>query len=166
MLNKLNKDSGYLLFIGISLAIGLPLMILMIASSIGGLMLKPWARIGMLIYAVGSIVNGIGGAIFNILYVTPLMLSALAPNDPARAGAMGGAIGGSCGGLIGLIFPICILIFYTRPNVINAFKGISPRSRDEDENDYDDRRDRRDRRDRNREDRDPEDDDRITDRRG
>ena len=143
MMDKVNKDPGYLLGTGISLAVGVPLLVIMLASAIGGLSLKPWARVGMLIYAIGTILNGLVSTVFTVVYVIPLMLSALPQADPAtQAGATAGAYGGACGGLIGLIYPVCILWFYTRPHVKDAFNGIVPPSREEEFEDYDDRRDR------------------------
>jgi hypothetical protein len=165
MLNKINNDKGYLIGSGLSLAVGVVGMIILLASSIGSLMLKPWARLGMVTYGVLSLVNAVAGLLFTMLYVVPLMTSALPPNDPGRTGgAIGGAIGGICGGALGMIYPICVLCFFNTASVVQAFRTGG--RRDEDEDDYedqdeDDRRYRDDDRPRRRS---RDDDDRFTDR--
>ncbi len=162
VLDKLRDDSTYLTFTGIELAVSLLLMIVLVAGSVGGLKLKPWARPTMLIYAVATIVNGLAGVVFNLVYVMPLMSSVTGPGN-APLGAVVG-VSSVCSGLFGMIYPACVLYFYTRPNVVDAFRGIFPpeperRDHDDyddrrryDEEDYDDRRSR------------PDDEDRFTDR--
>src|SRR4051812_8915825 len=55
MMDKVVNDQIYLIVTGLSLAVGVPLMVLLVAGSIGSLQLKPWARGAMLIYAWGTI---------------------------------------------------------------------------------------------------------------
>jgi len=37
---------------------------------------------------------------------------------PEMAGAIGGAIGGMCGSIFAIIYPICVIVFMTRPKVV------------------------------------------------
>lgn len=174
MTAKLHADTAYRVGIGLSVVVGLPLAVLLAASAIGSLWLARWARVGMLVHAVGTIVTAIASTIFTVGYVVPLMTSGVQLAGPQRAGFIFGAYGGGiCGGLFTLIYPVCVLIFYTRPKVIDAFNGVVRSRLDDDEYDYDDRRGRR-RRDRyddedddddERFDRYREDDDRYTERR-
>jgi len=127
-MTPLLHDVLYITFTGVCVAIGIPLNFLLLASSIGSLKLRPWARKGMIIYSWAAIAQVIISLIFNVAYVFPMMIAAV-PADaapPVKAGMIGGILGGSCGGLLGLILPICILFFFSRSNVINAFKGIFP----------------------------------------
>lgn len=124
MIDAVNHDTLYLTVTGILGTIGVGFTILLFAASIASLKLVPWARRAMIVYAWYTIVVGILGTIFNIVYVMPKMQAAMPPG--MAAGAIGGMIGGVCGGLLGLIFPICVLYFYSRPHVIDAFNGIFP----------------------------------------
>ena len=55
--------------------------------------------------------------------IGPLMERAnAAGGGPEQAGAIGGIIGGAFGGCIGLIYPVLLLIFMMRPNVVQAFR--------------------------------------------
>jgi hypothetical protein len=52
----------------------------------------------------------------------PLLQQASEMSGPEQAGVMGGAIGGVMGGCFGLIYPILLLFFMMRPNVVAAFQ--------------------------------------------
>jgi len=163
-LEVLKNDSTYVTFAAINLAISIPMTLLLLAASIGSLTLSGWARIGMLIYACVTIITTLAGTAFNIAYAIPLQLSVIPQNSPQYTGATVGAWIGTCSGVLALIYPAFVLYFYTRPHVVNAFRGIFPpdERRFRDDRDEDDRYDDEDRRwddDRNR------DDDRFQNRR-
>jgi hypothetical protein len=128
MLDALNKDPFYIAFSLVVEMIGIFKALLLIGSSVGSLSLKPWARPGMLVYAWVAIVQVVVGAIINMAYVFPKMMAAIPASTPPalRASMQAGMIAGACGAIISIIFPICILYFFTRLHVINAFKGIFP----------------------------------------
>ena len=89
--------------------------IVIVAAGIGLLGLKPWARTASIVYAVYAIVATTVGTILNLTVVLP-RVAELAP------GLMGGMVGVSCGSVIYLVYPILLLIFMTRPNVVAAFR--------------------------------------------
>jgi len=90
--------------------IGLLLNIFLLTCGIGLLKERNWGRTWSLGYAVLGIIHTVGGAIGAVIF---------AQAGPAAIGAGFGAIIGTA---IGVIYPICILIFLTRPNVVEALK--------------------------------------------
>ena len=113
-------------------AVGTAVSVLLLASSIGCLSLKPWARKGMLAYAGLAIVLTVVGGIITAVWVMPRMFEA---QQQAMAQAGGGGpppqftnavqsaskVGAVVGGLVALVYPSCLLYFFTRPNVRSAF---------------------------------------------
>ena len=99
------------------------LALLELAGGIGVLSLKPWARKALLSYAVGAIVAGLVGTIFNITVMMP-KLSQIPQNRPeVRMTIQLMPIMTIGGFLLGLILPVCVLIFMTRAKVKAAFAG-------------------------------------------
>ena len=124
MLEPLKHDGIYLGVTGVLGTIGIGFTFLLLAASIASLKLSPWARRGMIIYGWFGVIQCILSSIFNFLYVFPKMYAA-AP--PAMAGGAGvGMASGGIGMVLGLVFPICVIYFFARPHVIDAFNGIFP----------------------------------------
>ena len=90
--------------------IGLLLNIFLLTCGIGLLKERNWGRTWSLGYAVLGIIHAVVGAIGAVFF---------AQAGPAAMVAGFGAIIGTA---IGVIYPICILIFLTRPNVVEALK--------------------------------------------
>ena len=106
----------------ISIVLGLLVSLALLAAGIGLLMLKPWARIVSILYAIYSIVMLIVGSVVNYFFlIQPLLQQAQQKQGPEAAGAVGGAIGGMFGSCFGLIYPVLLLIFMLRPNIKAAF---------------------------------------------
>ena len=112
-------------------AVGTAVSVLLLASSIGCLSLKPWARKGMLAYAGLAIVLTIAGGIITWVWVMPKMFEAQQRAMAQAGGApppqfmnvmrSAGTVGAVVGGLVALVYPSCLLYFFTRPNVRSAF---------------------------------------------
>jgi hypothetical protein len=125
---SLNKDAGYFTYVIASAIVNLLLYILLIAASIGSLRLKRWARKGMLTYAMATLVLLVVGTAMTIGYVTPKLNAAIGPKVPQEQADLLRAslsMAPLCG-LAGAIFPIFVLVFFTRKKVVNAFDGIFP----------------------------------------
>ncbi len=123
----MHDNPGYATWLKITFVLGIPGCVVLAASGIGLLLLKPWARVLSIIYAVYAIVLGLAGTVINVIFlVLPLLRQAQGQTGPEAAGAIGGAIGGSLGGCIGLIYPVLLLIFMTRPKVVAAFQAGTP----------------------------------------
>lgn len=103
------------------------LAIVLLSSSIGALLLRPWARRGMVLYAVCSLILTVLGLIMFLALMVPMMSQLMSNSDPAlRMGAIGGMVGEAVGILIGPIYPIFILVFMRRPHVLAAFGQAGP----------------------------------------
>ncbi|HEX8204058.1 MAG TPA: hypothetical protein VF590_26515 [Isosphaeraceae bacterium] len=94
-----------------------------IVAGIGLLRLRPWGRtlsLGFASYSIVAIVVGL--AVNYVFLIRPLLAAARAANNPAATGgAVGGVIGGLASGVIGLIYPVLLLFFMTRPRIARAF---------------------------------------------
>jgi len=105
------------LFTMIGNIVGFLFSIVLLASGIGLLYQKKWARKTSIIYGWTAIVWCILGLIING-FLFSSMLSDVPPE--AMPGVVGGIVGGMCGGLIGLAYPIILIIFMRKPHVIEA----------------------------------------------
>ena len=101
----------------IAYIVSLIISIILIVTGIGLLNLRRWARLWACGYAWFAIIWGIIGVVVNIVSITSDLHGVSHENMPA---VIGGAVGGMCGGIVGLVYPILLLIFMTRPNVIEA----------------------------------------------
>ncbi len=118
-----------MLWMKVGVVLGSVTSVAVLASGIGLLQLRPWARTASIIYGVYAIIMGMVGTVINYLFLFgPLMEEAQHSRGPEAAGAIGGAIGGVAGGLIGLIYPVLLLVFMYRPNVVAAFSVDEPQS--------------------------------------
>lgn len=105
-------------------SLGFIAAIALCAAGIGLLLLNEWARVLSIVYGVVAIIMGIVGTIMNFLFLVPALMSrASEMQGPAAGRAMGAAIGGVMGGCFGLVYPILLLVFMTRPQVVAAFKA-------------------------------------------
>jgi GYF domain 2 len=93
----------------ISAFLGIALGGLLLAASISALRLTPWARTGLLVYAGLSIVIHLISSGVNFAQMSGQATT------PMQTGIMVGSLIG------GMIFPVCILYFMTRPHVVAAF---------------------------------------------
>ncbi|MBL7040746.1 MAG: hypothetical protein ISR77_19085 [Pirellulaceae bacterium] len=120
----LKENQAYYVFTMVSMALGFVATVVLGLAGYGLLKMQPWGRQLSIAYGLYAIVSGIVGMIANWVWlIGPLMEQAdMAGAGPERAGAMGGAIGGAFGGCIGLIYPIILLIFMMRSNVVQAFR--------------------------------------------
>ena len=123
----MHENPGYGVWMKISFLLGIPSCVALAAAGIGLLLLKAWARILSMVYAVYAIVLGLLGTVLNVIFlVLPMLHHAQEQSGPEAAAAVGGAIGGSLGGCIGLVYPVLLLIFMTRPKVVAAFQASAP----------------------------------------
>jgi hypothetical protein len=125
------RDSpAYAAWMKISIVLGVSVSAILLAAGIGLLQLKPWARIVSIIYSIYTIVMVLVGGVINCFFlVQPMLQQAHQHQGPEATGAaIGGAIGGMFGSCFGLIYPIVLLIFMTRANIVAAFQSSAPPS--------------------------------------
>ena len=121
---KIMQDNpGYKTWIMASIPLGLAACIVLLASGIGLLSLKPWARWLAIGYAIYGILSCIIGMVLNYMFlVRPLLEQAQRARGPEAAALAGGAVGGVIGGCLGLIYPFVLLFFMLHPKVAAAFR--------------------------------------------
>ena len=101
---------GYIAFELFGFGFGGILSLVLIICGVGLLRERNWGRTGSLWYAVITI-------LFNVS--SPVVIIAMAKDDESLMFIAGGAM---CGSIMGIIYPIFILIFLTRPKVVEALK--------------------------------------------
>jgi len=121
----LRENQAYYAYMIVSMALGFVAIGVLGLAGYGLLTMRPWGRKLSIIYAVYAIVAGVAGMIANWVWlVGPLLEKANAAGPgPEQAGAIGGLIGGVFGGCFGMIYPIVLLIFMKRRNVVEAFQA-------------------------------------------
>jgi hypothetical protein len=115
----MQENTIYADWLKLCIPLGLLSCGVLLVAGIGLLCLKPWARVLSVGYAIYAILFGILSTAINFIFlIQPMLKSANGQQTPA---AIGGMIGGSIGGCFGLIYPIALLVFMLRPNVVAAF---------------------------------------------
>jgi len=115
----LKSNPSYMLWNQISYVAAAIFGIMLIASGIGLLLTQNWARILAIIYAALDMIFVVAGGIFSQLYIAPMLMQQLHGGSNAIAEASV-KIGFVIGLIIGLTYPVLLLIFMTRPNVVEA----------------------------------------------
>lgn len=117
-------DSSFLrIEMQVSVVLGFLASIALLASGIGMLQLRAWARSLALGWATFSIVAGVLNTILMLTLYLPAFSRHLEEVDEAtraavRVGVYGGVVGGAC---FSLLLPIAVCIVLTRPAVKAAF---------------------------------------------
>jgi hypothetical protein len=117
----MREDPNYRLVTEISFIVGIPIMLLLVISGIGLLKVKRWGRTLALIYGFLGIITSIVTAFVNYQFLAKPLLAQSNLKDPQAAGAVGGAIGSIFGGCLNLIYPVLLIFFMLRPNIVAAF---------------------------------------------
>ena len=87
----------------------------LLTLGIGLLKMKSWGRSGSVIYSIVTIVWGIAGVALNILSLHFGWMT-------VPEGGLPGFIGGMCGGVVGMVYPVLLLIFMSTSKVKRAFQ--------------------------------------------
>ena len=123
----IQDNPTYAAWMKVSIVLGVLVAVALLVAGIGLLMLKPWARIVSIAYAIYSCVMIPVNTVVNYVFVLhPLLQQAQGKPAPEAAGAIGGLVGGIIGSCFGLVYPIFLLIFMLRPNVVAAFRPPTP----------------------------------------
>jgi hypothetical protein len=109
--------AGMKIFLLFSYAFGMFMSVILLVCGIGLLNLKRWARQTSFIYGWFAIIWGV---LSTVITLAVLGTSLSGANQEAMPAAIGGIVGGACGGLVGLIYPIFLVVYMRRPNVIAA----------------------------------------------
>lgn len=106
-----------LVFAMFSTGLGMIMSGVLLAAGIGLLNQKRWARQTSYFYGWFAIVWGI---ISIVITLVAMISEAPAVNGEAATAGIIGAISGACGGLIGLIYPIFLVIYMRKTTIIEA----------------------------------------------
>jgi hypothetical protein len=123
-LQLMEESAVYRTFTQVAVVLGFFATIVLIVAGIGLLTHRPYGRTLSIGYGIYAVVTNVLGTIINVVYVFPALLEKAnaAGGGPAAAGAYGGIIGGLFGTCLGLIYPVVLLYFMFRPNMVAAFK--------------------------------------------
>ena len=123
-LQLMQENALYRTFTQVAVVLGFIATVALIVGGIGLLQLRPYGRTLSIGYGIYAIAMNLLGMVINVAYVFPALLenANAAGGGPAAAGAWGGIIGGVGGGCLGIIFPILLLYFMFRPNMVAAFR--------------------------------------------
>ncbi len=123
VLKMMQENPAYKTWIMLSIPLGLAVCVALLASGIGLLGLKPWARWLAIAYAIFAIFLCIANLLVNYIFmVRPLLEQAEHARGPEAGAAVGGAVGVMFGGCAGLLYPVLLLIFMLLPKVAAAFR--------------------------------------------
>ncbi len=124
-MNRILESSDfYRYYLWGSFVLGLFAVIVLLAAGVGLVMSKAWARPAAIGYGIYAIAMGLVGQIVNAVFVVgPLLNMASAGGGPENIGAAAGAIGGTLGGCVGLVYPVVLLVFMFRKNVVEFFQS-------------------------------------------
>ena len=103
-------SESHQIFLQFSSCFGGILSLILLAFGVGLLRERNWGRTGSLGYAAFQLLYTVAGT---------AMSMSMMKNDETFLLSAGGTM---CGVLFSLIYPICILFFLTRPNVVEALK--------------------------------------------
>jgi hypothetical protein len=121
-LAALRSDPVYRAWSHFSVVIDVVFGIVLIASGIGLLLLQNWARILAIIYSVLEMIVVLAGAVFSQRLLMQAMTTQV-HGAPAGVIEVVAKISFALGIVIGLAYPVLLLIFMTRPKIIEAFNS-------------------------------------------
>jgi hypothetical protein len=123
VLDLMRQNPGYMMYTNISMVVSAVFTLMLGLAGIGLLMLRPWGRWLSIAYAVFAILSLIVNSLINYYFLLAPMIDKLAALPPGqeKAAALGGIAGMVVGICLGPIYPVILLIFMFRPNVMAAF---------------------------------------------
>lgn len=125
-LKLMDTMPGYALWTKISLFLALIFAAVQLIAGIGLMKMRPWGRTLSISYASAAMLFGVTAAIVNYFVIArPLMEEASSKQGPEQAAAIGASMAGVLGGCFGMIYPMLLLIFMFRPNVVAAFRVVN-----------------------------------------
>jgi len=122
VLAAMATDSGLRLYLDVMQVIGIPATVVLIASAVGLLKLKPWARAVTIAYGVYTIAVSVFNPI--VLYdraFGPLLEQTAGTSGPERMAAVFGTVGLIVGAVVMTGYWVLVMVFMTRRHVVAAF---------------------------------------------
>jgi hypothetical protein len=120
----MKSDPSYVAWTNFNMWVGVVLGLALLAFGIGLLLLQNWARIGSIVYAAISIVYVPIGSL--VMFPVTKRMMEQTPGVPQGMMAGFAILGLVLGLIFGLAYPVLLLIFMTRTNVIEACQPEQP----------------------------------------
>ena len=126
-MDEMNKDPTVILWRDISIPLEGVASVALLAAGIGLLLLKNWARLGSIAYAIYKMIFVVANLI--VLYTAlGAMLQKALQNAPAVVVGIA-AVSSAVGVVISLAYPGLLIFFMTRPKIVSAFQPPAPAAR-------------------------------------
>jgi hypothetical protein len=123
-LTALYSDPSYVAWLHVSMVVGVVSGLALLAFGVGLLLCKNWARLGSIVYAVLECAFAVVGCMVGWRFTE--MTTQQMPNVSPGAAEAIATIGMVFGLVMGLAYPVLLLIFMTRSNVIEACQPEPP----------------------------------------
>jgi uncharacterized protein with PQ loop repeat len=120
-LTAMKSDPTYRALTHFNIVVTVILGIILIASGIGLLLLRNWARVMAVIYSILDIIAVVAGGLIGHRVMAQTLTTTQFPGASPALIAGIAQISFVVGILIGLAYPVLLLIFMTRPKIIGAF---------------------------------------------
>jgi hypothetical protein len=111
----------YAAWIKLNMVLGFVSDVVLLVAGIGLLMLKSWARIASIAFAIFSIVMMLIGEVVNCIFPVQTTQPMHGTRTSEAIGYIAGNVGFLLGIFVGLVYPILLLVFMRRASVIAAF---------------------------------------------
>jgi hypothetical protein len=124
---RLQKGTFLVAWNQVTLVLSAISLVVLFIAGIGLLNMRSWARklsIGYSLYTLAS--TALGMLIFGWFITIPLIQEYGENTGPEAGAAIVGAVGGFAGGCLGLIYPLLLWYFMSRPLVVAAIDGVEP----------------------------------------
>ena len=119
----MEDNAAFKLYSDVTQVVGVAATIVLIASAIGLLKMKPWARTVTIAYGVYSIAMYLMGTVVNhALIFGPMLEETAGTSGPERIGAVAAVIGAIVFTLLFTGYWILVIVFLTRRRVVAAFE--------------------------------------------
>jgi hypothetical protein len=119
LLDQMKQERIFWFWTLASTAVGLLLSFLLFVSALGARSLMPWARKGMILWAILAIVTSLIGVWMNEKYLYPMMAKTMAL--PPQALSISRATGACFGIVLGVGWPAIVLVYFSRKTVKQPF---------------------------------------------
>jgi hypothetical protein len=124
MLKEMYDNPAYAAWMKISMPLSGIVSVVLLAAGIGLLLLKNWARIASIAYGIYAILGCLVGGVLMLNVIVPIIShNSGGPERMIMIFTMIGSVGGM---VLGLVYPILLIIFMTRPKIIAAFGPPPP----------------------------------------
>jgi hypothetical protein len=127
VIKLMHEGPAYATWLKICIPLGLLGCAALLATGIGLLGLKPWARNLTMAYAIYAIIFCLTAMTVNLLLMAqPMFESVPRQQELEAAAAIAGPISGTLGSFLWLVYPVLLLAFMLRPKVAAAFRPPLP----------------------------------------